>query len=73
MATHFGPKDDSPLRILLVEDNSDDAELCSHALKKAHKDISINVVRTEDEFANELQANDYDVILSDYSLGGWTG
>jgi len=67
------PKEASPLRILLVEDNSDDAELCSLGLKKALKDISINVVRTEDEFTSELRANEYDVILSDYSLEGWTG
>src|SRR5579862_789443 len=67
------PKEASPLRILLVEDNSDDAELCSLGLKKALKDISINVVRTEDEFTSELRTNEYDVILSDYSLEGWTG
>jgi len=75
VATNPGPEDNSACiwRILLVEDNSDDAELCSYTLKKAHTNVCIDVVRTSDEFARQLRDREYDVILSDYSLGGWTG
>jgi PAS domain S-box-containing protein len=62
-----------PLNLLLVEDNSDDAELCLRLLKKAQFDIEADVVRTPEEFTERLRTADYDVILADYNLGNWTG
>jgi PAS domain S-box-containing protein/diguanylate cyclase (GGDEF)-like protein len=77
MPINPGPEDNSantPVwRILLVEDNSDDAALCLRALQKARKNIRLDVVRAADEFAGQLREKTYDVILSDYALGGWTG
>jgi len=77
MATSSGlqdnPSEATKLRILLVEDNADDAELCTLHLKKANKDIHIDVVSTPDTFASRLHEDAYDVVLSDYALGSWTG
>ena len=77
MATSSGLQDSlseaSKLRILLVEDNADDAELCTMHLRKTNKDIHIDVVSTPDKFASRLNEGVYDVVLSDYALGSWTG
>jgi diguanylate cyclase (GGDEF)-like protein/PAS domain S-box-containing protein len=74
MATDHGPQDNSAvLRILLVEDNSDDAELCLLALNKAYNNSHLDVVQTPEEFASQLREKVYDIVLSDYALGGWTG
>lgn len=67
------PSEATQLRILLVEDNADDAELCLLHLRKTNKDIHIDVVSTPDTFASRLQQQVYDVVLSDYALGSWTG
>jgi PAS domain S-box-containing protein/diguanylate cyclase (GGDEF)-like protein len=77
MATSSGlqdsPSEATKLRILLVEDNADDAELCTLHLRKTNKDIHIDVVSTPDTFASRLHEDVYDVVLSDYALGSWTG
>src|SRR5579862_3673849 len=74
MATDHGPQDNSAvLRILLVEDNADDAELCLLALNKAYNNSHLDVVQTPEEFARQLREKAYDLVLSDYALGGWTG
>ena len=62
-----------PLRLLFVEDNSVDAELALRALKKAGFDISADIVQTPGEFADRLRSKTYDIVLSDYNLGTWTG
>jgi signal transduction histidine kinase/DNA-binding response OmpR family regulator len=61
------------LRVLLVEDSSADAELCSRALKKAGFDARVDVVQTREEFTERIQAGEYDVVLGDYTLPTWTG
>jgi DNA-binding response OmpR family regulator len=63
----------SPLSVLLVEDNSDDAALCLRVLKKAHLEIRCDVVKTQEEFVNHLHDGTYDIVLADYALGSWTG
>lgn len=77
MSTSSGSQDCSSdpaqLRILLVEDNADDAELCLLQLRKTNKDLHIDVVSTPDKFASQLHDGVYDVVLSDYALGSWTG
>jgi len=62
-----------PLRVLLIEDNPDDVELCLRLLKKAYPEVQCDVVRAQEEFAARIAANSYDVILADYYLGQWTG
>lgn len=62
-----------PLSVLLVEDNPADAELCLLALEKSQFDVQCDLVQTPAEFVRKLKATAYDVILSDYNLGDWTG
>jgi PAS domain S-box-containing protein len=62
-----------PLNLLLVEDNPADAELCLHLLYKSQFEVRCDVVKTAEEFIDRLRATTYDIILSDYALGDWTG
>ena len=62
-----------PLRVLLVEDNPDDVELCLHIMRKTYPDVHCDVVQRPLEFARRIRTAHYDVILSDYALGPWTG
>jgi PAS domain S-box-containing protein len=62
-----------PLSVLIVEDNPDDAELLLRTLRKAHFELQYTVVDSPAEFVAQLRTESYDVILSDYNLGPWTG
>jgi PAS domain S-box-containing protein len=62
-----------PLAILLVEDNPVHAELCLEVLSGAEFDLSCEQVATREEFVAKLRSGVYDIVLSDYHLGAWTG
>ena len=62
-----------PLRILFVEDNPADVELCMRELRKAKLDVRADIVESENEYLQKLAAESYDIVLADYRLGGWTG
>jgi len=62
-----------PLRLLHVEDQPIEAELCLHQLEQAGFELTADVVATRQEFLQKLGANTYDIILSDYRLPGWSG
>ncbi len=62
-----------PLRVLLVEHNLEDAELCLRELKKAGFEVSEDIVPTADEFAERVRSKPYDIVLADYRLPNWTG
>src|ERR1051326_2006497 len=68
-----GASRQQPLRVLFVEDNYADFELCLHELKKANLEVLPDIVQTQDEFVAKLEGAPYDVILADYRLPGWTG
>ena len=61
------------LRVLLVEDNADDAELILHALREGGFDSESEVVQTAAEFTDRIRRNKYEIILADYQLPGWNG
>lgn len=61
-----------PLRVLLVEDDPDDAELVLHELRKAGFDPVWHRVETEADYLNHLQPN-LDIILSDYRMPTFSG
>jgi signal transduction histidine kinase len=61
------------LRVLMVEDNTTDAELCLQELKSVGFSASADVVETPHEFEQRLNENSYDVILADYRIPGWSG
>jgi two-component system, cell cycle sensor histidine kinase and response regulator CckA len=59
------------LRVLIVEDSPDDAELTRRELRRAGYDIASDVVATEAEYARSLATSDWDIILCDHNLPGF--
>jgi two-component system cell cycle sensor histidine kinase/response regulator CckA len=62
-----------PLRVLFVDDCDDDVQLSIRVLEKASYAIHPHVVQTQEQFGRTLDAGDYDLILCDYRLPGWSG
>ncbi len=62
-----------PLRLLIVDDDSADLELCLRNLKKSDLDFEAITVTTRADFVRELREQNIDVVLSDYRMKGWTG
>jgi PAS domain S-box-containing protein len=65
--------DQPPLRVLLVEHDAKDAELCLKELERSGFALRADTVSTPEEFASRLHINSYDVVLADFRLPGWTG
>jgi PAS domain S-box-containing protein len=63
----------SPLRILLLEDNPNDAELVQELLGGEQLVCDVTCVQTRAEFAAALKAGDVDLILADYKLPSFDG
>ncbi len=61
------------LRILIVEDNPNDASLIEYHLKKIIEKPEIKKVDTFSKFKEFVHFFDPDVIISDYKLNGFTG
>jgi len=61
------------LRILLIEDNPDDAELVLRTLRKGGYNVDSLRVDAEQDLKNALENSTWDVVLSDYSLPGFSG
>jgi len=62
-----------PLRLLLIEDDPDDAELVCLELEAGGYAIESRRVWTETEFLEALEASTWDLIVSDYSMPGFDG
>src|SRR5258706_5617553 len=62
-----------PIRILLAEDVSVEAELDLRELKRAGLRVTHRVVDTEEDFRRELAEFQPDVILSDFSMPRFDG
>lgn len=63
---------ETPWRILLADDNPNDAELCVRALQRSGLPVSVEVVSTRHEFEYKLHHVSVDIVLADYRMGGWT-
>jgi len=61
------------IHILMVEDDSADAELTRFALRKGGLHFSLKRVETRDEYLDALAREIPELILSDYSLPGFNG
>ncbi len=58
----------SNLRILIVEDNQNDADLLLRELKKSGLSFTSQIVQVREEYENALEIFAPDIIISDYSL-----
>ena len=65
-------KESIPLRVLLVEDSEPDAELLLAELTKAGYRVVARRVQTADEMREALAGDVWQIVLSDYSLPGFT-
>jgi PAS domain S-box-containing protein len=63
----------SPLRILLLEDDSSDAELIQELLEAGHIVCEVIRVQTRAEFVAALNDTGIDLILADYKLPSFDG
>jgi two-component system cell cycle sensor histidine kinase/response regulator CckA len=64
---------DRALRVLLVEHEVGDVELCVNVLTAAGYALKIDVVAVPDDYVRHLDKDVYDVVLSDYNIPGWSG
>lgn len=62
-----------PIRVLIVENAPDDAELAADALRQGGLAPTVQRVETESELRRALSSICWDVILLDYVLPGLTG
>ncbi|MDG5767491.1 histidine kinase dimerization/phosphoacceptor domain -containing protein [Balneolales bacterium ANBcel1] len=62
-----------PIKVLLVEDNEDDAALIRLELEKAGYDVHMVRVETSDSLIEALDREQWDVLISDYNLPGFDG
>lgn len=61
-----------PLKILMLEDSAEDAEIIQHLLKKEMGEAEFLVVMGKEYFTEALDAYEPDLILSDNSLPGFS-
>jgi|SRR5450432_511131 len=58
----------SNIKILILEDNENDADLLQRELKKSGLSFTSQIVQAREEYENALENFTPDIILSDYSL-----
>lgn len=63
----------APARVLIVEHDPDDIELCLRELKRSELHFEPVFAGTRAEFIEAAKTGQFDIILSDYRLPGWTG
>src|SRR5215207_9618659 len=62
-----------PVRILIVEDRSDDADLAKHEIRRILSDCEFQVVETRESFLEAIETFRPDLVLSDYTLPRFDG
>ena len=60
------------MKILVVDDNPNDAELVKHALKPDFPQAEFTIVTQEKDLQPMVDKDEYSLVLTDYFLG-WTG
>lgn len=61
------------LKVLLLEDSPEDANLCLITLQRAGYQVHADLVSSYHEFLDHLDRYDYHVVIADYQLPTWTG
>jgi PAS domain S-box-containing protein len=60
-----------PLRVLILEDSPQDAELMAEMLRRAGHALTVEVTDSPEQFRQQLKQADFEVVLADYNLHGW--
>ena len=68
-----GPAEETPLRLLIVDDDANDLELCLRGLRKSGIAMDVVCALTREEFNRKLRAQVFDIVLADYRMRDWTG
>jgi two-component system, cell cycle sensor histidine kinase and response regulator CckA len=68
-----GPVTKTHLKVLVVEDSRDDAELLLHALKQAGYTPTCALVQNAQGMRAQLRKEDWDLVISDYVIPGFGG
>ncbi|HWP34687.1 MAG TPA: response regulator [Thermodesulfobacteriota bacterium] len=63
----------TPLRLLIVEDSEDDAALIVRELRQAGYEPAVTRVATADDLRAAVDRQEWDVVVSDYGLPGFSG
>jgi hypothetical protein len=71
MAAHAMEK--PSLRVLYLEDRDSDFDLCLRVLRTSGVNVAADRVINQEEFRNQLEKAEYDIVLADYGVPGWTG
>eukprot|EP00036_Acanthoecidae_sp_10tr_P006875 CAMPEP_0182939538 /NCGR_PEP_ID=MMETSP0105_2-20130417/45780_1 /TAXON_ID=81532 ORGANISM="Acanthoeca-like sp., Strain 10tr" /NCGR_SAMPLE_ID=MMETSP0105_2 /ASSEMBLY_ACC=CAM_ASM_000205 /LENGTH=97 /DNA_ID=CAMNT_0025078945 /DNA_START=77 /DNA_END=366 /DNA_ORIENTATION=+ len=61
------------LNILFIEDNPHDVELTTRALIKGGIEPNIKAIDEFEEIPSEILSGEFDLVICDYMLGGFTG
>jgi diguanylate cyclase (GGDEF)-like protein len=62
-----------PLRVLIIEDDADDAALVTRALGEAGYAVAATRVETADELRQALSDTTWDLAIADYTMPGFSG
>ncbi|MGH9741692.1 MAG: response regulator [Candidatus Acidiferrum sp.] len=62
-----------PLRLLLLENEPQDAELALIELKSSGLDVNSTLAQDKEQVLDALRDGTFDAVLADYRLPGWTG
>ncbi|HEX6897327.1 MAG TPA: response regulator, partial [Bryobacteraceae bacterium] len=65
--------ENTALRVLFFEDDTEDIELTMRALRAADFEVVSEVATTLELFRDKLRSRSYDIVLSDYRMPGTTG
>ena len=70
-AANNSTADRPPLRLLILEDSPQDAELAAASLKRAGYSLSLEVTDSPERFQQRLEQGEWDLVLADYNLHTW--
>lgn len=64
---------EAPVRILIVEDSDDDAELAIRELRGTDMTVEAEVVQNREDLLQALSRDRWDLVIGDYTLPGFGG
>jgi two-component system, cell cycle sensor histidine kinase and response regulator CckA len=74
--SHASPEESGAkvkLKVLIVEDSPDDAEILLREFRRAGHEVSHRRVETEDDLNSALDDQEWDIVLSDYGMPRFNG